>query len=56
MTKTITRKDVAQAAAASGVSIMEALRMMQGACAKLGDMQTLDVLCQIKSEILFGDE
>lgn len=52
----ITRDDVAEAAAAKGVTIMEALRMMQAVCAKAGDEATLDRLCQIKSEILFGDE
>ena len=53
---TITREDVAQAAAAQGVGILEALRMMQAVCAKDGDEQTLAALCAVKSEILFGDE
>lgn len=56
MTKQITRADVAQAAAAKGVTIMEALRMMQAVCAKVGDEQTLAALCAVKAEILFGDE
>ena len=56
MTHKITRSDVAQAAAEKGVSIMEALSMLQSACAKLGDEQTLESLCAIKSDILFGDE
>ena len=56
MTKQITRNDVAQAAAAKGVSILEALRMMQAVCAKSGDEKTLDALCAVKNEILFGDE
>lgn len=52
----ITRADVAQAAAAKGATIMEALRMMQAVCAKAGDEYTLEQLCAIKSDILFGDE
>ena len=56
MTKQITRNDVAQAAAAKGVSILEALRMMQAVCAKGGDEETLNALCAVKNEILFGDE
>lgn len=52
----ITRADVAQAAADKGVTIMEALRMMQAVCAKTGDENTLEQLCAIKSDILFGDE
>ena len=52
----ITRSDVAQAASESGVTIMEALRMMQAVCAKSGDEDTLESLCKIKDEILFGDE
>lgn len=56
MTKQITRADVAQAAAAKGVTILEALRMMQAVCAKAGDEQTLSALCAVKAEILFGDE
>jgi len=35
---------------------MEALRMMQAACAKFGDEKTLSRLCEIKSEILFGGQ
>ncbi len=46
---TITRQDVAQAAAAQGVGILEALRMMQAVCAKAGDEQTLAALCAIKN-------
>ena len=56
MTKQITRNDVAQAAAANGVTIMEALRMMQAVCAKAGDEKTLSALCAVKHDILFGDE
>lgn len=56
MTKQITRDDVAQAAAAKGVTILEALRMMQAVCAKAGDEQTLDILCAVKNQILFGNE
>ena len=52
----ITRQDVAQAAAAKNIGILQALAMMQAACAKLGDESTLTQLCSIKSEILFGDE
>ncbi|MFZ9960573.1 MAG: hypothetical protein ACO3GP_09290 [Candidatus Limnocylindrus sp.] len=53
---TITRQAVAKAAAAKGVTILEALRMMQAVCAKVGDEQTLAALCAVKFEILFGDE
>jgi hypothetical protein len=56
MTKQITRDDVAQAAASKGVTIMEAIRMMQAVCAKAGDEKTLSALCAVKNEILFGDE
>lgn len=56
MAQQITRADVAEAAAAKGVGILQALNMMQAACAKLNDEQTLAKLCEIKSEILFGDE
>lgn len=54
MTK-ITRKDVAEAAAAHGVGILKALGMMQSVCAKAGDEKTLTCLCEIKNDILFGD-
>lgn len=53
---TITKNDVIQAAAEKGVGILQALSMMQGACAKLGDSSTLEQLCAIKASILFGDE
>jgi len=53
---TYTRTEVAQAAAAHGVTILEALRMMQEVCAKSGDEQTLEALCAVKAEILFSDE
>ena len=56
MALNITRNDVVQAAAQSGVTVMEALRMMQAVCAKHGDESTLDALCAVKNEILFGDE
>jgi hypothetical protein len=56
MNKQITRNDVAQAAAVKGLTIMQAINMMQAACAKLGDESTLSQLCAIKSKILFGDE
>lgn len=52
----ITREDVAKAAADKGITIMEALRTMQAVCAKLGDEKTLSALCDIKSQIIFGDE
>lgn len=52
----ITRETVAQAAAHHGVTIMDALRMMQSVCAKAGDEATLEALCKVKSEILFGGE
>lgn len=55
-TKQITRSDVATAAAESGVGVLEGLRMMQAAAAKMGDEKTLQRLCEIKNEILFGDE
>lgn len=50
--KQITREHVEIAAKEKGVEVMKALSMMQGACAKLGDMETLERLCQIKAEIL----
>ena len=56
MNTQITRTDVAVAAAAHGVTIMEALRLMQAVCAKAGDEKTLADLCAIKHEMLFGDE
>lgn len=56
MSKQITRNDVAKAAAAKGLPILEALRQMQAVCAKAGDEQTLAALCAVKAEILFGDE
>lgn len=56
MSKQITRANVAQAAAEHGVTILEALRMMQAVCAKAGDEKTLAALCAVKNEILFGDE
>ena len=52
----ITRADVVQAAADKGLTIMEALRMMQAVCAKQGDEATLEQLCAIKSDMLFGDD
>ena len=56
MTKQITRQDVVKAAAEKGIGILQAINMMQAACAKLGDEKTLSQLCTIKSQILFGDE
>jgi hypothetical protein len=55
MTQSITRADVAQAAAAHGVGILEALRMMQAVCAKAGNEQILEQLCALKSDLLFGN-
>ena len=52
----ITREDVVQAATDKGLTIMEALRMMQAVCAKQGDEATLEQLCAIKSDMLFGDD
>ncbi len=52
----ITRQNVVQAAAESGVGILEALSLMQSAAAQMGDERTLSRLCQIKSEILFGED
>lgn len=56
MNRKITRKDVVEAAAAKGIRVLEALTMMQTAAAKMNDESTLEQLCKIKSEILFGDE
>lgn len=56
MAKKITRADVAQAAAESGIMVLAALNMMQSAAAKMGDERTLEQLIAVKNEILFGDE
>lgn len=56
MKKQITREDVVKASIESGVGIFEAINLMQAACAKLGDEETLSQLCKIKSDILFGNE
>ena len=56
MNRKITRQDVVEAAAAKGIRILEALNMMQAAAAKMGDESTLEQLCAIKSDMLFGDE
>lgn len=48
----ITREHVEQAAKEKGIELMTALTMMQGACAKIGDVETLERLCEIKAEIL----
>lgn len=56
MAKQITRNDVVEAAAAKGIRILEALSMMQSVAAKMGDESTLEQLCAIKSEILFGED
>jgi len=55
MTK-FTKEDVVAAAAAQGVGILEAIRMMQTVCAKAGDESTLSRLCEIKNEMLFGND
>lgn len=52
----VTRSDVVKAAIESNIGILQAINMMQSACAKLGDEQMLSQLCSIKNEILFGDE
>ena len=51
-----TKEDVVAAAAAQGVGILEAIRMMQTVCAKAGDESTLSRLCEIKNEMLFGND
>lgn len=56
MKRTITRKDVVEAASAKGIRILEALSMMQSVAAKMDDESTLEQLCAIKSEILFGED
>lgn len=53
--KTITRQDVVDAAADKGIRVLEALSMMQAACATLGDEEILSQLCAVKNELLFGD-
>ena len=55
MTYTITRNDVVEAAAAKGIRVLEALSMMQAAAAKMNDERTLEMLCSIKNDMLFGD-
>lgn len=52
----ITRADVVQAAASKGIPVLEALTAMQSVAAKMKDKHVLSQLCEIKSEILFGDE
>jgi hypothetical protein len=52
----ITRQDVVQAAASKGIRVLEALTMMQAAAAKMGNESALSQLCDIKAEILWGDE
>lgn len=52
----ITRKDVVQAAAEKGIRVLEALNMMQAAAAKMNNENVLQQLCDIKREILFGEE
>jgi hypothetical protein len=56
MNRKITRQDVVEAASSRGIRILEALNMMQAAAAKMGDESTLEQLCAIKSDMLFGDE
>lgn len=53
---TITIQAVAEAAAANNIGLLQALSMMQAACAKLGDETTLAALCAVKAQILFGNE
>lgn len=52
----VTREDVVKAALSKDIDVLEALSLMQTAAAKMGDEDTLSQLCDIKSEILFGDE
>lgn len=54
MTRKITRRDVVEAAAAKGIPILEALNMMQAVAAKMGYESTLEQLCAIKRDMLFG--
>ncbi len=51
----ITQQDVEQAAYEMGFGVLDALNLMQTAAAKMRDESTLLELCQIKNEILFGD-
>ena len=50
--KAITRTDVQQAAAAKGMTELEAISLMQAGAAKLGHHDVLDALCAIKAEII----
>jgi len=52
----ITKQDVIQAAEDKNIPIIEALRMMQSAAAKMNDESILEQLCGIKNQILFGDD
>lgn len=56
MKSKITRKDVLQAASEKGIHVLEALSMMQAVAANMKDENILAQLCEIKSEILFGDK
>ena len=44
-----------EAAAAKNIGLLQAINMMQAACAKLGDESTLAALCAIKAQVLFGE-
>ena len=48
----VTREAVQTLADEMGKSILVMLTELQGAAAKLRDDETLDVLCEIKSEVL----
>lgn len=56
MTIKITIEDVCRVAKMEGIGVLQALLMMQTVCAKSGDEETLMALCDVKNEILFGDE
>lgn len=43
---------IAQVQAAYGISDLDAITKMQGAAAKAGDEESLEVLCEIKNALL----
>jgi len=50
----ITKSDVYQAAGDKGISVLDALSMMQAVAVKMNDESILESLCAIKYELLFG--
>lgn len=48
----VTRATVERAAAASGISLLEAVNRLQAMCARFGYDDSLEALCAIKADLL----